>query len=146
MYGAVIVCLEAAEGFLSRTSPGPAKKKKKTVPRATFLKAGEKSCVLELEVGGDREMPALASQLLWSMETALALGSHLAPYPRWSLAGSREAPARRQRAPSPAPPPWSESYNLQPETPGRELRGGMDLPGAGGHTAGARDAIGEGQG
>lgn len=37
-------------------------------------------------------MPALASQLLWSMETALALGSHLAPYPRWSLAGSLACP------------------------------------------------------
>lgn len=126
-------------------------KEEKTVPRATFLKAGEKICVLESETEGDREMPALASQLL--MLSSVVCGDSTGPGVssgakplRWSPAGSREAPARRLQAPSPAPPPWSESYNLQPETPGREVRGGMDLPGVGGHTAGAGDAIGEGQG
>lgn len=55
---------------------------------------------------------------------------------------SREAPARLHRAPSQPHLPGQRVTTCNRRPPGRELRGGVDLPGVGGHTAGARDAFG----
>lgn len=130
------MCLAAAEGFLSRTSPGPAKKKKtkKQSLGQLFKKLVKRAVCWSWRweaIGKSQPLPVnslVLSSAVYGDSTSPGVPSGAKPL-RWSTAGSREAPL-------PLPPhlPGQESYNLQPETPGRELRGGMDLPGVGGHT------------